>query len=99
MQVACRANAALERCICSASQMAAFDDGDARGTGRADGRHLSTVPSRLVSVWPAVSTTSGATQAPQSAYGGTVRLPCDSLRFAILGRRLGKRWMQLVGAL
>ena len=65
---------ALERCICSASQMTAFDDGDDRGTRKADGRHPSTVPSHPVPVWPAVSTTSGATRAPQSAYGGTVRL-------------------------
>ena len=69
VQVAWRTNAAQERCICSPSQMAAFDEGDGRGTGRAGGRHPSTVPSHLVSAQSAVSTTSST----HPGAGGRIR--------------------------
>ena len=79
--------------------MAAFDDGDARGTGRADGRHLSTVPSRLVSVWPAVSTTSSTHPGAAERIRWNGASAYDSLGFAILGRRLDNRCSQLLAGL
>ena len=75
VQVAWCANAAQERCICSPSQMAAFDDGDGRGTGRAGGRHPSTVPSHLVSAQSAVSTTSSTHPGADGRIRWKLRLP------------------------
>ena len=79
--------------------MAAFDDGDDRGTRKADGRHPSTVPSHLVPVWPAVSTTSGAHPGADERIRWNGASACDSLGFTRFERLIQKRCMQLHAAL